>query len=179
MTIRSHLVFDCLLSLFRSIPLIGLRCILLFAARAVHAVSVTLPWDPAIDDSTVASYEVHYGTASGQYQSVVQASGHGAATSKVTVAKLDAGKTYYFAIRSRNADSTSFSDFSNETSVTAPMTPTPGTPPIVNVNGRYAGTVGTEVALSSSGSSGSAGAIASYSWSFGDGATSTEANPSS
>jgi PKD repeat protein len=46
------------------------------------------------------------------------------------------------------------------------------------VNGRYAGTVGTEVAFSSSGSSGSAGAIASYSWSFGDGATSTQANPS-
>jgi hypothetical protein len=60
----------------------------LFAARAVHAASVTLQWDPAIDDSTVASYEVHYGTASGQYQSVVQASGNGAATSKVTVATV-------------------------------------------------------------------------------------------
>ena len=50
--------------------------------------------------------------------------------------------------------------------------------PTANANGVYNGVEGTAINFSSAGSTDSDGTIASYSWSFGDGATSTAANPS-
>jgi len=52
------------------------------------------------------------------------------------------------------------------------------TAPTANANGVYTGTANTAVIFSSAGSSDSEGPIASYSWNFGDGTTSTLANPS-
>ncbi|MFN8255823.1 MAG: PKD domain-containing protein [Bacteroidales bacterium] len=49
--------------------------------------------------------------------------------------------------------------------------------PVANANGPYNSTVNTSISFSSAGSSDSNGTIASYSWSFGDGATSALANP--
>ncbi|MEJ2591276.1 MAG: PKD domain-containing protein [Candidatus Thiodiazotropha sp.] len=49
--------------------------------------------------------------------------------------------------------------------------------PIADANGPYTGQVGTAISFSSAGSSDSDGSISSYSWSFGDGATSNQANP--
>ena len=50
-------------------------------------------------------------------------------------------------------------------------------PPVANANGPYSGTAGTAVSFSSAGSSDPDGSIAGYSWNFGDGGTSTDANP--
>lgn len=54
----------------------------------------------------------------------------------------------------------------------------PNTPPTAEANGPYSGTQGTAIAFSSAGSSDSDGTISSYLWDFGDGSTSTAANPS-
>jgi MYXO-CTERM domain-containing protein len=50
-------------------------------------------------------------------------------------------------------------------------------PPVANANGPYGGTEGTAVQFSSGGSFDSDGTIVSYAWDFGDGNTSSEANP--
>ncbi len=50
-------------------------------------------------------------------------------------------------------------------------------PPVANANGPYTGTEGTPVQFSSAGSVDSDGTIASYTWDFGDGNTSADANP--
>jgi len=52
------------------------------------------------------------------------------------------------------------------------------TAPTANANGAYTGTANTAVSFSSAGSSDSEGPITAYSWNFGDGGTSTLANPS-
>jgi PKD repeat protein len=49
--------------------------------------------------------------------------------------------------------------------------------PVADANGPYSGTVGVAVSFSSFGSNDPDGFIASYRWSFGDGTTSTAANP--
>jgi hypothetical protein len=50
-------------------------------------------------------------------------------------------------------------------------------PPVANANGPYNGTVGLPMPFSSGGSSDPDGSIVSYEWDFGDGDSSTEANP--
>ena len=61
----------------------------------------------------------------------------------------------------------------------APKAPGGGnTPPTANANGPYSGTVGQAVSFSSAGSTDPGGSIASYAWTFGDGGTSSAANPS-
>jgi PKD repeat protein len=52
------------------------------------------------------------------------------------------------------------------------------TPPVANANGPYNGVVGNAVSFSSAGSSDADGSIVSYSWSFGDGGSSNQQNPS-
>lgn len=51
------------------------------------------------------------------------------------------------------------------------------TPPTADANGPYSGTTGSSVSFSSAGSSDPDGSITGYLWNFGDGATSTSANP--
>lgn len=50
--------------------------------------------------------------------------------------------------------------------------------PTANANGPYSGSAGMSISFSSNGSNDADGSIASYSWSFGDGASSNQANPS-
>jgi PKD repeat protein len=62
---------------------------------------------------------------------------------------------------------------------TATINPAGGnTPPIADANGPYSGTEGVAVQFSSSGSNDPDGTIAAYAWDFGDGSTSSAANPS-
>lgn len=78
-----------------------------------------------------------------------------------------------------NADGDTFADWSVASGNGNPQTqPSANTPPIAAANGTYSGTVGTAVSFSSAGSSDSDGTIAGYLWDFGDGNTSTSANPS-
>lgn len=60
-----------------------------------------------------------------------------------------------------------------------PPPPTGGgnTPPTAVVNGPYVGSVGNAIGFSANGSSDTGGSIAAYLWSFGDGTSSTVANP--
>jgi len=55
---------------------------------------------------------------------------------------------------------------------------TPNEVPVVYINGPYAGEANTAVNFSSAGSYDADGSITSYQWDFGDGTTSTLANPS-
>ena len=50
--------------------------------------------------------------------------------------------------------------------------------PTAQAGGPYSGTAGSAISFSSTGSSDPDGSIATYSWTFGDGATSSQANPS-
>jgi PKD repeat protein len=50
--------------------------------------------------------------------------------------------------------------------------------PVANANGPYAGTTGQAISFSSAGSNDADGSIASYAWNFGDGGSSSQANPS-
>ncbi len=52
------------------------------------------------------------------------------------------------------------------------------TPPTASANGPYSGTVGVAVQFSSAGSNDPDGSIVAYAWNFGDGNTSSAANPS-
>ena len=70
---------------------------------------VTLAWDAPADTTSVAGYKLHYGTASGAYNQVVDA---GNSTS-TTVTGLQPGVTYYFAATSYNSGGTE-SAYSNE-----------------------------------------------------------------
>lgn len=80
---------------------------------------VTLAWDP-VDDSRVARYEVHYGSASKSYQSQVQST-----TAQTQITGLTSGATYFFAARACSSDGTLCSAFSNELSITVPVVPDP------------------------------------------------------
>lgn len=65
---------------------------------------------------------------------------------------------------------------STTTTITNPSSS--NTPHVANANGPYTGTTGVSVSFSSAGSSDSDGTISAYSWDFGDGNTSSIANPS-
>jgi hypothetical protein len=72
---------------------------------------------------------------------------------------------------------TDFQSFSDQLG-RAPGTTFPANlPPIANPNGPYAAQLGSSITFSSAGTTARNGTIAKYSWSFGDGGTSTAANP--
>jgi len=78
--------------------------------------NVTLAWD-ANPDPSVAGYKLYYGTASGNYGTVIPA---GTATT-ATASNLTEGATYYFA--ATDYDTNGFeSDFSTEVAYTVPIT---------------------------------------------------------
>ncbi len=75
-------------------------------------------------------------------------------------------------------DTDSFSDWNTASGNGNPQTQPTNTPPVAVANGPYSGNTGTGIQFSSAGSSDSDGTIATYSWNFGDGNTSSQANPS-
>ncbi|MFO1305263.1 MAG: PKD domain-containing protein [Burkholderiales bacterium] len=136
--------------------------VLLCASSVAWSASMTLAWDPS---SGASGYRLYYGTVSGTYPNSVNA---GASTT-ATVTGLTSAQRYYFVVTAYNGSGAE-SAYSAEVSGVAPSAPvasfvadrTSGLPPLtVNFN-----------------SGGSTGSITSYAWTFGDGGTSTAANPS-
>jgi len=80
--------------------------------------AVTLQWDVPVDLTGIDGYEIHHGPATGQYDAIVDVPG--AATNTTTAPDPGVGQTLYYAVRSRNADSSLVSTFSNEVSLTIP-----------------------------------------------------------
>lgn len=81
---------------------------LLSLPEGILAGEVSLTWD-SVPDSRVARYEVHFGTASGVYESQVAT-----ATTATSVSGLTPGSTYYFAARACDSSGSTCSGFSNE-----------------------------------------------------------------
>ncbi len=135
---------------------------LMCVAGAGWAASMTLAWDPS---AGATSYRLYYGSSSGTYPNSINT---GAATS-ATVTGLTSGQRYYFvvtAVGSTGAESA----YSNEVSAVAPAVPVASF-----VADKTSGPVPLAVNFSSGASTGT---ITSYAWTFGDGGTSTAANPS-
>ncbi len=124
---------------------------------------VQLAWD-TVSDSRVGLYQVHYGEASGQYQSQVPATSPG-----VAVTGLEPGHTYYFAARACTQDASNCSAFSNEVSTTVPY-PTP-------VAAMRASVVVGTAPLAVNFADQSSGQITGWNWNFGDGASASIQSP--
>jgi len=111
-------------------------CIFLTIASTAQANTVSLQWDPVLNDSRIAGYEVAYGPTGAAYDTSLDASENGAATDSIVVAGLTAG-TYDFAVRSRNTDGSQISGYSNIVTVTVEgdtgTTPPDTTPPNVSL----------------------------------------------
>jgi len=75
-----------------------------------HSAQVTLEWEP-LEEAYVAGYSLYYGNSSRNYD-VSVALGN---WTSVTVADLENGRSYYFAVTSYDDDGQE-SDFSNEVS---------------------------------------------------------------
>ena len=86
----------------------------LWSSIGLTATDVDLQWTP-VTDQEVAGYEIHYGNACGVYTNIQDVPGITSSTS--TIPQLEDGQ-WCFAARSRNADSTNFSVFSNTASTT-------------------------------------------------------------
>lgn len=113
-------------------------------------------------DGSIATYQWDFGDGAGSTQAdpshIYSAIGNYSVTLKVT-------------------DNDGASD-SDTTSATISSQPGGNQPPSANANGPYTGDAGVALGFSSAGSSDADGSILTYSWSFGDGSTSTLANPS-
>ncbi len=95
---------------------VGITVSIFFAivTPEASAADATLAWNPN-QESDLAGYKIHYGTASYAYQNVLDIG------KKVThtLTGLEEGKTYYFALTAYNSSGLS-SGFSNEVSYSAP-----------------------------------------------------------
>ncbi|SDW82337.1 fibronectin type III domain-containing protein [Thiocapsa roseopersicina] len=117
-TLQDHLRTDIQLGFTLLVQLFFL--LLLSSAsgmsEAATAGEVRLAWN-AVNDSRVARYELHYGTASKTYNSKVQVT-----TASATVSGLTGGSKYFFATRACTSDGALCSTFSNEVNVSIPAT---------------------------------------------------------
>jgi PKD repeat protein len=145
---------DRLVILFVLLPAIAVRA---------YAGGVSLAWDPVVN-AAVAGYKVYYGPTAGNYTSYLDISN----TTTCTVVNLVEGQTYHFAATAYDTAHTE-SAFSNDVSTTVSYSA-----PVANF-GASTTTGIAPVAMNFINTS--TGTISTYSWSFGDGTTSTAQNP--
>ena len=135
-----------------------------FGAGLANAAQAFVAWD-ASTQPEVAGYMLHYGTVSGTYVAKIDV---GKVTNYTVTGLLD-GKTYYVAATAYDLGRVE-SGLSNEVSATIP--------PSIPVAAFATNTTSGAAPLAVSFTSTSSGNITGYSWNFGDGTTSTLANPS-
>jgi hypothetical protein len=104
--------------------LLFLLAILSLLVPAAHAAQVTVAWD-ANTDPGVTGYNVHYGTAPGNYTSHVDV---GNSTSCV-ISGLSEGVTYYFSATAYDGSGNE-SDYSAAVNYTPPLAPAPDPAPV-------------------------------------------------
>jgi PKD repeat protein len=141
-------------------------CLLLAAALPAFAGTVSLAWDP-VPNSGVAGYMVHYGTSYGSYPNRIDAGN----TTTFTVPGLADTGIYYFVVTAYDGSRTE-SAFSNSVAKSAAASPPSRIAPF------SADTVSGTAPLSVNFTSYYAGTITAYAWNFGDGTSSSAANPS-
>lgn len=92
------------------------------------APTVTVSWSSITNDANLSGYNIYWGTASGQYSTMV----HAGATNLATVAFPALGRTYFIAATTQDSNGLE-SAFSNEISVTFPAGPQSPTlqPPVI------------------------------------------------
>ncbi len=138
--------------------------VLLSLSGLASAAQTTLAWD-ANTQPEVVGYKLYYGTASGAYSGNIDAG----KVTQYTISGLQDATTYYFAVTAYDAGRVE-SSYSNEVTWTSPAGA-----PVANFT---ANTTSGVAPLNVSFTSTSTGSITGYSWTFGDGTSSTVANPS-
>ena len=89
-----------------------------FQASAQNGLTATVDWDPSTS-TNVVSYNVYYGTSSGNYTNSISVD---ASSTSTVISGLDAGTTYFFAVTAVDANFDE-SDFSPEAYVSLPGAP--------------------------------------------------------
>ncbi len=141
----------------------ALFAVLLAIAAPALAGSLTLAWDP-VSSPLVAGYVIHYGPSPGNYTASIDV---GKVTTS-TVSGLTEGAIYHFAVAAydgAHVEGALSSDVAGTT---------PYTVPVANFS---ASTVSGPAPLALNFINTSTGTITSHAWTFGDGTTSTVANP--
>ena len=144
--------------------------VLLFFTTIAQAGQISLAWDPNTQ-STLGGYKVYYGQASGNYSTNVDV---GEQTS-YTVANLQDGAQYYFAVTAYDTTRTIESGFSNEVSATISVSSASVAVPTADFSASpTSGTVPVTVDFTNL----TSGSVTAWDWTFGDGGTSNAASPS-
>ena len=137
--------------------------LLLAFALPASAGSVNLAWDP-VASPLVAGYMIHYGPAAGSYTASLDAGNVTAAT----IPNLTEGSTYHFVVAAYNSAHAEGAP-SNDVAAVIQFAV-----PVANFT---ASTVSGPAPLGLNFINSSTGSITAYAWTFGDGTTSTVANP--
>lgn len=146
----------------------ALWCPLSFLALPYHCLGATftLAWDPN-SEPDLAGYKLYYGTSSGSYQQSINVGN----LTQYSLSNLQDGVTYYFAVTAYDTEGNE-SGYSNEVSARENLPPQALASSSVS-----SGHAPLAVNFQGSGTD-QDGTIVSYSWDFGDSASSTLQNPS-